>query len=169
VAGWFLRIVGMLSAVVFAAAPALAAPTQSASVKASVVKPLVLTWVQDLSLGNILLKPGTWSGATVSISRTGSFTCSNPNTTCSGAVRAASYRVIGSNNQVIRISAPSVTLVNQSDSSKQLILTVDSPGTVTMPNSGQQGVAFSLGGSINLSSTTAEGVYAGTFNVTVDY
>jgi hypothetical protein len=169
VAGRFLRIVTMLGAAIFAAAPAFAAPTQTASVKATVVKPLVLTWVQDLSLGNILLKPGTWSGATVSISRAGSFSCTNPNTTCSGTVRAASYRVVGSNNQVIRISAPSVTLVNQSDSSKQLTLTVDSPGTITMPNSGQQGVAFFLGGSINLSSATAEGVYAGTFNVTVDY
>jgi hypothetical protein len=70
---------------------------------------------------------------------------------------------------VIRISAPSVTLTNQSDSSKRLTLTVDSPGTITMPNSGQQGVIFALGGSINVSSTTADGVYAGTFNVTVDY
>ena len=159
----------MLCAVAFAAAPALAAPTQSASVKATVVKPLVLTWEQNLSLGNILLKPGTWSGATVSISRTGVFSCTNANTSCSGSAQVARYRVSGSNNQVVRISAPNVTLVNQSDASKQLILTVDKPGTITMPNSGQQGVAFSLGGSINLSSTTAEGVYAGTFNVTVDY
>jgi hypothetical protein len=30
-------------------------------------------------------------------------------------------------------------------------------------------VTFALGGSIALASTTAEGVYAGTFNVTVDY
>ena len=168
-AGWNLRIGTMLGAACFAAVPAVAAPSQNAPVKASVVKPLVLSWVQDLSLGNILLKPGVWTGATVSISRTGSFSCTNPNTTCSGAVRAAGYRLIGSNNQVIRISAPSVTLVNQSDSSKQLVLTVDGPATITMPNSGQQGVIFSLGGSINLSSTTAEGVYAGTFNVTVDY
>ena len=159
----------MLCAASFAVAPAHAAPSQSATVKANVVKPLVLTWVQDFSLGDIVLKPGTWSGATVSLSRTGTFSCTNPNTTCSGLRQVARYRVTGSNNQVVRISAPAITLVNQSDSSKTLTLTIDNPGTITMPNSGQPGVAFALGGSINLSSTTADGVYAGTFNVTVDY
>ena len=168
-AGIGLRIGIALYAAVIAAAPALGAPSQNATVKANVVKPLVLTWVQDFSLGTIALKPGTWSNATVSLSRTGAFTCTNPNVTCSGAVTLARYRVVGSNNQVVRISAPNVTLVNQSDSSKQLTLTVDRPATITMPNSGQQGVVFALGGSINLSSTTADGVYAGTFNVTVDY
>ena len=167
-ARWILRI-GMMLCTVSFAAPAAAAPSQSATVKATVIKPLVLTWVQDFSLGDIVLKPGTWSGATVSLSRTGVFSCSNPNTTCSGLRQVAQYRVVGSNNQVVRISAPPVTLINQSDSSKSLTLTVDGPGTVTMPNSGQQGVVFALGGSINLSSATADGVYAGTFNVTVDY
>ena len=62
-----------------------------------------------------------------------------------------------------------VTLVNQSDSSKTLTMTVDSPGTVNLPNSGNKGVDFSLGGRIPLSSPTASGVYSGTFNVTVDY
>ena len=159
----------MIGAALCAATPAVAAPTQSATVKASVVKPLVLTWEQDLKLGDILLKPGNWSGATVSISRAGVFNCANANTSCSGIRQVARYVVAGSNNQIVRISAPNITLVNQSDSTKTLILTVDSPGTITLPNSGQPGVPFSLGGSINLNSTTAEGVYAGTFNVTVDY
>ena len=170
VAGWYNPIAVLLPAAMLIAAPAAAAaPSQSATVKASVIKPLVLSWVQDLSLGDIMLKPGTWSGATVSLSRSGVFSCSNANLTCSGSVRVARYRVVGSNNQIVRISAPSVTLVNQSDTSKRLTMTVDSPGTLTMPNSGQQGVVFSLGGSINLTSATADGVYAGTFNVTVDY
>ena len=151
------------------AAPALAAPSQSATVKASVVKPLVLTWVRDLSLGDILAKPGTWSGATVSISRAGVFSCTNANVTCSGVRTTAQYKVVGSNNQVVRISAPNVTLVNQSDATKTLTMVVDSPGTLTIPNSGQPGTTFALGGSITLNSTTAGGVYAGTFNVTVDY
>lgn len=163
------RIGVIIAAAAIAAVPAAAAPSQNATVKANVVKPLVLTWEQDLRLGDILLKPGTWSGATVSISRAGIFSCANANTTCSGMRQVARYRVTGSNNQVVRISAPSITLVNQSDSSKTLTLAVDSPGSVTMPNSGQQGVTFALGGSITVNSTTAEGVYAGTFNVTVDY
>jgi len=169
VAGWVFRTLLAIGAAALAAAPIHAAPSQNATVKATVIKPLVLTWVQDLRLGDIVLKPGTWSGATVSISRSGAFTCANPNITCSGAVQVARYRVVGSNNQVVRISAPAVTLVNQSDSSKRLTMAVDSPVTINLTNSGQPGMVFSLGGSINVSSTTPDGVYAGTFNVTVDY
>jgi hypothetical protein len=156
-------------AAITAAAPARAAPGTVATVNATVVKPLTLKWVQDLDLGTIVLGPGTWTGATVAINKAGVFSCVNANVTCSGATKVAKYTVTGTNNQVVRITAPNVTLVNQNDTTKSLVLVVDSPGTVTMPNSGNQGVTFSLGGSISLSSSTAGGVYAGTFNVTADY
>lgn len=159
----------VVSAAVAAAAPARAAPGGVATVSATVVKPLTLSWVQNLDLGTIVLGNGTWSGATVGISRTGAFSCTNANVTCSGATKVATYNVSGTNNQVVRITAPNVTLVNQSDPTKSLTLVVDSPGSLTLTNSGSPGVNFSLGGSISLSSTTAGGVYAGTFNVTVDY
>lgn len=152
-----------------AAAPAHAANNQTVTVSASIVKPLTLAWVQSLDLGTIVLGNGTWSGATVGISRTGIFSCVNANVICSGATAVAKYNVIGTNNQVVRITAPNVTLVNQSDPTKTLTLTVDNPGSLTLTNSGNPGVDFSLGGSISLSSTTPGGVYAGIFNVTVDY
>ena len=144
------------------------AVTQNASVQASVVKPLTLTALQDLDLGTITLRPGAWSGATVGIARTGTFNC-NSNVICSGAPQVALYKVTGTNRMVVRITAPNVTLVNQNDPTKTLNLTVDSPGQVTLTSSGEPGVTFPLGGSIALSSTTAEGNYTGTFNVTVDY
>lgn len=156
-------------AVLVAAAPAHAASSQVATVNATVVKPLTLKWVQNLDLGTIVLGNGTWSGATVGISRTGAFSCTNANVTCNGATQVAKYNVTGTNNQTVRITAPNVTLVNQSDPTKTLTLTVDSPGTLVIPNSGNPGVDFALGGSISLSSSTAGGVYSGTFNVTVDY
>ena len=75
----------------------------------------------------------------------------------------------GAPGETLTIHAPNVTLVNQSDPSKTLTLTVDSPGSVALTNSGQPGTTFSLGGSITVNSTTADGVYTGTFDVTVDY
>ena len=158
-----------LACILIGAAPAAAAPSGTASVNASVVKPLILTWLQDLDLGSIVLGPGIWSNATVSISRTGTFTCSNANVTCSGVTKFAQYNVSGSNNQVVHITAPNVTLVNQSDASQRLTMIVDNPGTVTLTNSGPPGSNFSLGGSVTVSSDTAGGTYSGTFNVTVDY
>ena len=155
--------------IVGAAVPAPAsAATQNAKVTANVVKPLTLASQQNLDLGNIALTFGTWSTATVGISRSGVFSCS-PNVICTGAPQVARYKVTGTNKSVVRITAPDVTLVNQSDSSKTLTLTVDNPGQVTLTSSGEPGVIFGLGGSITVTPSTADGDYSGTFDVTVDY
>jgi hypothetical protein len=146
-----------------------AAATQNASVTANIVKPLSLSSLQNLDLGTITLKPGTWSGATVGISRAGVFNCASTNLICTGATQVASYNVTGTNNQTIRISAPDVILKNQADATKTLTLVVDNPGTVVLPSSGSKGINFSLGGSITLSASAASGTYQGTFAVTVDY
>ena len=71
---------------------------------------------------------------------------------------------------MVHITAPNVTLVNQSDPTQTLTLVVDSPGDARpSPIPASPGTDFSLGGSITLSSSTAGGTYSGTFNVTVDY
>lgn len=145
------------------------AATIIASVTASSLKPLSLTSTQSLDLGTISLGPGTWSGATVGISRAGLFSCTGAKLVCTGLTKVAAYTVAGSNGQVVRITAPNVTLTNQNNPSQTLTLVVDSPATVTLPNSGVNGADFSIGGSIALSSATATGTYSGTFNVTVDY
>jgi hypothetical protein len=151
---------------------ALAVPahavTQSASVTAQVVKPLTLTALQDLNLGTVALGSGSWSGASVGISRAGVFTCSL-RVICTGTAQVEQFNVTGTNKMVVLISAPNVTLVNQNNSTQTLSLIVDSPGQVTLPNAGQQGVNFNVGGSLTLSSTTVGGTYRGTIDVTVNY
>ncbi|MGZ2412416.1 uncharacterized protein DUF4402 [Sphingomonas sp. F9_3S_D5_B_2] len=150
-----------------ASAPASAAPT--ATVSATIVKPLTLTWLKDLNLGSIVLGPGTWSNAKVSISQAGVLSCTNANVTCMGVTSVAQYNVVGTNKQTVHINVPNVTMVNQSDATKTVTLTVDSPTSLTLANSGQPGSNFSIGGSVTVSSTSPDGLYTGTFNVTVDY
>ena len=165
----YARHLSILAAAVAASVGAPAhAVTQSAAVNANVVKPLTLTWLKDLNLGTVTLPPGTWSGATVGISRTGAFTCT-VQVICTGATSAASFNVTGTNRMNVLVTAPNVTLVNQSNPTKTLTLVVDKPAQLTLPNSGNQGVTFDVGGSIALSSTTASGTYQGTINVTVNY
>lgn len=147
--------------------PAVAV-TQNASVNASVIKPLTLTSLQNLDLGTITLGLGTWSGATVGISRTGAFSC-DAKLVCTGAPQVARYNVTGTNKMVVLITAPNVTLVNQSDATQTLTLVVDKPASVALTSSGAPGNNFDLGGTISLSSTTTTGTYSGTFQVTVDY
>ena len=164
--GFTAMMVGL--AALAAAAPAHAA-NNVATVQANVVKPLILTWLQNLDLGTIALGPGTWSNATVGISKAGVFSCTNANLICTGATQAARYNVSGTNNRTVLITAPNVTLVNQGDPTKTLTMVVDNPGSALLTNSGPPGTNFSLGGSISLNSSTVSGTYSGTFNVTVDY
>ncbi|HWC55936.1 MAG TPA: DUF4402 domain-containing protein [Sphingomicrobium sp.] len=145
------------------------AASQNASVKATVVKPLTLTKIQDLNFGTVMLKTGVWAGATVSVSRTGVRSCANANTICTDTATQAQFNAAGSNSQTVKVTAPNVTLVNQSDATKTLLLTVDAPATIALPNSGNKGLDFGVGGSITLTSTTVPGTYSGTLNVTVDY
>lgn len=162
-----LPLLGIAALGLAIAAPGRAA-TQNASVSANVVRPLTLTSLQGLDLGTITLGLGTWSGATVGISKSGAFSCS-AKVICTGAPQVAIYKVTGSNKMVVRITAPNVTLVNQADPTQTLTLVVDNPGQVTLTSSGMPGNDFNLGGSITLSSSTPTGTYSGTFQVTVDY
>jgi hypothetical protein len=170
----FIRMTSLAAtaaALSLAATPAHAVgpSDRNATAAARIVKPLTLNWVQDLDLGTIVLGGGSWTGAAVSISRAGVFTCTNTNVTCSGVTKEARYKVTGTNNQTVQINAPDVTLTNQNDNTKTLLLTVDNPGSVNLGNSGAVGLTFGLGGSITVDSTTTDGTYSGTFNVTVNY
>lgn len=165
------------AAIALSATPAAAAPgdpvgpsDRNATATARIVKPLTLNWVQDLNLGTVLLSgAGAWSGAVVSIAHDGTFSCANTNVVCSGTTQVARYRVTGTNRQQVTIAAPNVTLTNANNALQTLTMTVSNPGTVTLPNTGNTGIEFPLGGSITVDSTTGDGVYTGNFNVTVDY
>ena len=161
----FLVLVGILAVL---AQPSFAA-SKVVPVNAKAVKPLTLSSVQDLDLGTLVLGSGNWPNATIGISRSGVFTCPGGNVTCSGVTQVATYTVSGSNNEVVRITAPNVTLTNQSNPAQTLTLAIDAPATVTLDNGGKKGTDFSLGGSISVGPSTPGGVYTGTFNVTVDY
>ena len=158
------------------ATPAAAAPTgpatgsRNATATARIVKPLTLTWIQDMNFGTILQSgAGTWAGAVVKVNTNGTLTCTNTNVVCSGTVSTARYNVTGTNNQQVNITAPNFSLTNANDGTT-LALTVDKGlGYVVLPNSGNTGINFDLGGSITVDSSTTGGVYTGTFDVTVDY
>ncbi len=155
----------LLVALAFAAWPASArAATINAAVNANVVKPLALTAKQDLDFGQIIIAGGAGT-RTVSISPAGALTC-GAGLTCTGAVRPAIFNVRGTNNQVVRISAVPSNLVN---GTATLVFTPTAQATVTLTSSGAPGNDFNVGGSIAVSSTTLDGIYTGTIEVTVDY
>jgi hypothetical protein len=165
-----LAAIAAASAVTATPALAVGPSNQNANATARIVKPLTLEWVQDLDLGTIILDTSTsWTGATVGISAAGVFDCDGGSSTkvsCANPTKEAKYKITGTNNQAVRITAPDVTLTGPSGT---LLLSVDNPGTVNLGNSGSSGYTFGLGGSITVDSTTADGTYTGQFDVTVDY
>ena len=168
-----MKILGTTAAVAalaLTATPAFAAPVQpdrQATATARIIKPLTLTWVDDLDLGSITLVDS--GPTTVGITRGGVFSCPGTAVTCSCTPKVARYRITGTNNQSVTVTAGNVSLVNQADATKTLLLTVDAPASVPLGNSGQSGTEFAIGGSISVAGSDAEGTYVGTFAVTVDY
>lgn len=160
---------GALAALALTSMPAHAQAvpaTTDATATARIVQPLTLTRFRDLDLGTIVLGAGTYTD-TVSLTQGGVFTC-GANVTCSGTPQTAQYDATGTMNQIITVSvAPTLDLVNQTQVSPDLTLTVDAPATATLDAAGA--VRFDIGGSIQVSDTTADGVYEGTFAVSADY
>jgi hypothetical protein len=165
----FLRSMAFVAAVgAFGAGSANAAPTSVSNgpvqARATIVKPLTLAKVSDLNFGSITVQ----DNGTASLSNTGTLTC--PSTlTCAATGTPAEFTVTGTNNQVVQISKPNVTLTNQSDSTQTLTLVLTGPTQVTLPNSGASGINFKLGGDLAIAASTKEGVYQGDLNVTVNY
>ena len=97
------------------------------------------------------------------------FSCPAGNVTCAGTTQVAVYRVTGTNNQNVTVTAADVLMKNQADITKTLTLAVDAPPTVNLGNSGNAGTNFAIGGAITVSGATVEGTYVGDFDVTVNY
>lgn len=156
--------------VALAASPARAvSPATQATATAKIYKPLTIASVQSLNFGTIVLTGSSFSGEVVSINQAGGLTCgSNPGVvlTCSGGAQAAQYKLVGTNNATVTITCPGFNLTGPGT----LAFTPNAPATVNLGATGSTtGFTFSIGGSITLASTTPDGVYTGTFQVTADY
>ena len=166
----FLRYGAALVALGVIGTPAAAvSPATQATATAKIFRPLTISSVQNLDFGVIVLTGASFSGEVVTISQAGALTCgSNPGVllTCSGAPQPAKYKLVGTNNATVTITSPGFNLTGPGT----LAFTPSAPATVNLGASGSTtGVTFAIGGSITLASTTPDGVYTGTFQVTADY
>ena len=163
-------IFGLIAAC--SAAPALAAPdsaTVVAQVKATVVRPLMLTSTGSLNFGTIVLN-GLTSNRTVSLSMTNIRDCGGGTAQliCSGATSVPTYNVRGTNNQTATIIKTATNLVNAANGAT-LSMSLIGPATITFTNNSANGVNFTIGASITLTPATGDGLYTGSVNVQVDY
>jgi len=161
-----------VSALAFVAAPAVAAPvpaTADAKAHAKIMKPLQLVGTQDLDFGTLVIS-GTGSQV-MHVDQTGSLTGCGAVITCSGTAQTAVYNVKGTPNATVAVTVASPVVLTNANDGNTLNLTPDAPGTVVLDtNAPSVGDNFNIGGSITIdSAATTDGVYNGTFAVSVDY
>jgi hypothetical protein len=171
----FLRtsaVAATVAALAFTAAPAAAAPVTAstdANAHAKIMKPLQLVGTQDLDFGTLVIS-GTGTQV-MHVDQTGALSGCGAVITCSGTPQTAVYNVKGTPNATVTVAVASpVTLTNANDGTT-LALTPDAPATVALDtNAASAGDNFNIGGSITINSaSTTDGVYSGTFAVSVDY
>ena len=147
---------------------ALASPATAAQITANatvkVFKPVLLQKLQDMDFGTLSF--GTFAGnRTIALSQAGVLSCA-ADIVCSGVGKQARFNLKGSNNLIVLVTYTGGTLTNNTDS---IPFTANGPATLTVPNSGSQGIDFNVGGSLVVSSVLVGGVYSGTMTVTADY
>jgi len=165
-----LAPLGALAMLTLASTPAAAvSPSSQANATAKIYKPLTISKTQDLNFGTIVLAGASFSNETVTVSTTGSVTCGSGsgNLSCGGTPTAATFHLVGSNNANVTVNSPAFSLGGPGTLS---VTPSSTTQTVNLGTSGQNtGINVSLGASITLSSSTADGVYTGTWTVTADY
>jgi hypothetical protein len=161
-----LRIALALAALATAAVPATPATAAqiAAQTSVNVVKPVALTKLQDMDFGSLAFSSFTGT-RTITISQAGALTCA-ADIVCSGAPKAASFNVQGTNRMVVLISVAGGTMSNGTES---IPFTPNAPASITMVNSGAPGFDFGIGGSISVDPGLVGGLYTGTMTVTADY
>ena len=163
-----MTLAASVAALTLTSAPAVAAPTSSsngpATARARIVKPLTLTRTSHMDFGDIVVQ----DAGVATLAMGGALTCS-VTLTCAATGTPAAYLVTGTNNQVVTVTAPDVSLTNAANPGTPLTLDLNAPASILLPNSGATGENFSVGGSIAVAATTRDGLYTGDLAVTVDY
>jgi hypothetical protein len=151
------------------AAPAFAAnsDTKPFTATAKIVKPLTLTLTNTgLDFGTIAMGNALTS-SNVTVDQAGTAPTCGTNLTCSTPTPAKfTVTGVGTQTLLVDLGTPPTKLLNTLDNTKFVTFAVDAPGTVALTaGSG----SFGIGGLITVASTTIDGDYSATMNVTVSY
>jgi len=154
-------------------AAAQSSATQSTSGTGTIVQPLTLTKNTDLAFGSVV-RPSSGTNSVVINETTGARTLTGGGNAAAitSTTSRATYTVDGEGGQAYSITVPANFTMTRSGGVETLTVTLASTassGTLSGSAGSAGSASFGVGGSFPLSSTTATGAYAGSFNVTVAY
>jgi len=158
-----------LSAIFWSTAAAAAGPvTQSASGQVSILSPLSVLKNADLDFGKLVVS-GT--GTAVMDPVAGSLTTTGGVTKTGTGAHAAQFTGTGSKNSVVHIRVPTapitVTRVGGTETMTVSNFTLDQAANLKVP--ANDIFNFAVGATLSVGAGQAMGIYAGTFQVTVQY
>lgn len=144
-------------------ANAAQAATATANAKAQIIKAITVTQKNDLDFGTIV---SGVAAATVALTPASARTC-GVGLVCAGTAVAAKFEIGGTAAQLVNISTSDAILTSTGNPSMPASLTV-SVGTMTLAGVAATD-AFTVGGTLSVGANQAQGVYSGSFTVTVNY
>ena len=168
-----MTLAASVAALTLASTPANAAAvgaTTPATATAKIVKPLTLTATGTLDFATILIPAaGVTATRTISLSNGNVRDCAggSAEVVCSGTTSVPTYTVVGTNTMVVNVIKTASSLAGSNGGT--LAFRPTGPASVTLPNSGNGGTPFNIGGDIDIVPTTVDGTYTGNIDVTVDY
>lgn len=150
-----------------ARADPVAAPTAPPA-QAALLRPLTLTKLNDMDFGNLGV---TANGTAVIDPVTDTMTTSGGVIALGGTARAATFRGVAQGNAVVIIRVPnggiSLTRVGGSETILLNAFTLDGQSKRAMAEAGV--FDFKVGATLRPSAGQADGLYTGTFDVTIQY
>lgn len=159
----------LLSAILWSAAvPAAAAATQGTAGQVTILSPLSVLNTAGLNFGDLIVS-GT--GTAVMDPIAGSLTTTGGVTKAGTAAHAAQFTGTGSKNSIVHIRIPTtpitVTRVGGTETMTVSSWTLDQSANLKVPPSDI--FTFAVGATLNVAAGQVSGIYAGTFQVTVQY
>jgi hypothetical protein len=138
------------------------AATASANAKAQILKALTVAKTADLDFGTIV--SGATS-ATVNLTAAGVLTCGT-GLVCAGTPIPGRFEITGTAAQVVTIATTNASLTGPGAAMSATL----SPSSALLTLTGVAATdAFKVGGVLNVGGNQVEGVYTGSFTVTVNY
>jgi Domain of unknown function (DUF4402) len=136
--------------------------------RALILLPTTVTKVDDLDFGSLSV---TTAGTAVLNSNTNAVTTTGGVLLLGGKPHAASFVATSPSRAVVKISLPNkaTTVTRIGGTETMTIDTWNINGTQTRNVVAHQQFEFKVGGTLHVGANQVEGLYTGTFNVTVNY
>ena len=166
---FLLRLLALIALACPAAARAAAvAATPPAKGSVSILLPSSFVKLLDMDFGMLTV---TTAGTAILDSNTGSVTTTGGVVLVGGRPHAAGFDAVSPSKTIVKVSLPNrpVTLTRVGGTETMTLDTWTINGATTRNVVAHQEFTFQVGGTLHVNANQVEGVYLGTFDVTINY